>query len=53
MINPFFILRILIVLVVALIVYRKTKNLAKTFFAVLLSITLLWGFAFIVDQFME
>lgn len=53
MINPILIARIFVVLLVGIIVYRRTKNKKKALIAALITFMLVWGISFVADLFME
>ena len=53
MINPIFVLRILIVVLVGIIVYRRTKDPVKALLGALGAFVVIWGISYAADLFME
>lgn len=52
-INPFLIVVLVAVIASGTITYRRTKNVGKTALAVLVTLVIVYGLAFVADQFME
>lgn len=53
MINPILILRILIVVLVGVLVYRRTNDPAKAALGALIAFVVVWGLSYVADLFME
>ncbi len=53
MINPLLVFRILIVVVVGAVVYKRTNDPKKAALGALIAFVIVWGLSFVADQFME
>lgn len=53
MINPLLVFRILIVIVVGAVVYKRTNDPKKAALGALIAFVIVWGLSFVADQFME
>lgn len=53
MVNPILIFRILIVVTVGAVVYKRTNDSKKAALGALIAFTIVWGLSFVADQFME